>query len=208
MRTQVRVVKTRGSATWAALTKNDKERSQDNHPQKPLRPAVFTGFGYIDILICWNDNGLRSHVIGEVKNTNWDLRKPTAVVPLLGRHRRQVWGYLEPMLFRVEAAELVALQGSLIYPSRPTSPGLSDEIAGYLLEYGLTAEYADELVDKDTSLADDDSHRLPCVCGSMLRELPVCEICQLDGVKFADNARLGETRSLHAMQCPSQRSPT
>lgn len=111
------------------------------------------------------------------------------------------------MMFRVEAAELAALQGFLIYPSRPTSLGLSDEIAGYLAEYGLTAEYADELVNRDTILVDDGSHHLPCVCGSMLRELPVCEICQVDGVKFADNAGLGETRRLHAAQCASQRSP-
>lgn len=71
MRTQVRVVKTRGSATWAVPTKTDKVRVRDDHPQKPLRPTVFTGFGYIDISICYDDNGLRSHVIGEVKNTNW-----------------------------------------------------------------------------------------------------------------------------------------
>ncbi len=105
------------------------------------------GKGIIDILLKGRDpaNGKTFHVVIEVKNTDWDERASRRVLPNLNRHRLQVWRYLEPMVERVDAGEYAWVQGALIYPRRPTTPGRADEIDAVLEPWGVTVAYAEEL---------------------------------------------------------------
>lgn len=160
MRVQVPILKSLGSARW----------------EPPTRPITITGLGFVDVLMCYDDSGLRAHVIVEVKNTAWDLIAPSRLGRLLGRHRRQVWGYLEPLLLRVDAAQLAGPQAFTVYPQCPTRPGLAELVQNELENYGIVPVYADELL--DTAAAGGvELRRGSCDCGSLLTEVAACDQC-------------------------------
>lgn len=100
------------------------------------------------MLIEYEDrDGLTASVIIEIKNTVWDQVRPHRVGPNLGRHRRQVWGYLEPLILRADAREVAFPQAFIVYPRRPERADLAGEIETYLTDgYGIVVTYADELL--------------------------------------------------------------
>lgn len=103
--------------------------------------------GRIDLVLEGFDDasGLPFRVVIEIKNTDWDRQAPHRVRPNLGRHRRQLWRYLDAELARLDAGELAWVQGALIYPCRPQTPGRGAEVEARLEEHMITVAWYDEL---------------------------------------------------------------
>lgn len=129
------VRRSRGTAQWA-----------EDGLRKPVR---LRRNGWADVLIQYvNDEGLTTSVILEIKNTDWDRIPEYRVQPNLSRHRRQVWGYLEPLLVAADAGQIGYPQACVVYPRRPIRPDLAIMIETYLSDdYGITVAYAPELLD-------------------------------------------------------------
>ncbi len=111
----------------------------DRHAGDPWRR------GRLDVLLKGHDDGRPFEVVLEVKNTGWDAVAGRRVSPTLGRHRRQVWGYLEPKLERVDAGEVAWVQAALVYPHRPSRPGLREQIEASLGDYSITVLWYEDL---------------------------------------------------------------
>jgi hypothetical protein len=103
--------------------------------------------GRIDLLLQVEDARRPLLVVMEVKNTDWDARAPRRVLPNLARHARQVWGYLDAYVPRLEAGELAGLQAALVYPRRPSHPGRAELVEETLGAYGISVLFYDELPD-------------------------------------------------------------
>jgi hypothetical protein len=103
--------------------------------------------GRVDLLLRAEEEGRPLLVVVEVKSTDWDARAPHRVLPNLSRHARQVWGYLDAYMPRVDAGELAGLQAALVYPRRPSHPGRAELIEETLGSQGISVLFYDELAD-------------------------------------------------------------
>lgn len=102
--------------------------------------------GRIDLLLHVQDpSGLPFRVVIEVKNTDWDRQQPHRVGPNIRRHVRQTWRYLAPLLHELDQGKLSGLQGALLYPARPRTPGRHELIERIVDDEGLTIVYQAEL---------------------------------------------------------------
>lgn len=99
----------------------------------------------MDILLTGRARGLIFEVVIEVKNTDWDAMAAARVAPNLARHRRQIWGYLEPRLERVDMGELARVLAALVYPRRPLRPARLEQVEASLGSYGITALWYEDL---------------------------------------------------------------
>lgn len=88
--------------------------------------------GRMDILV--EDMGNMVAVI-EIKATDWDRVK--YVTPLLGRHRRQVWKYVDEF---VDGRDMTVCPG-IIYPNPPSKKELREWVEEYLIEWGIQVQW-------------------------------------------------------------------
>lgn len=84
-----------------------------------------------------------SVVVVEIKSTDWDRIRPPSRRGLIGRHRRQVWKYINEFLGSGE----VDVVAGIIYPQPPTDPNVRSEIEECHGDYGLQVVWYDELPD-------------------------------------------------------------
>jgi hypothetical protein len=103
--------------------------------------------GRVDLLLEGVDDGMELpfKVVLEIKRTDWDRQAEHRVSPNLGRSRRQVWSYLEPLEEQVQAGELAWVQAVLVYPHRPKTAGRDAYIEEALAGYGINVVWYDGL---------------------------------------------------------------
>jgi hypothetical protein len=142
---------------------------------KTVKPIVVRGFGSVDLMVFYiDDDGFQCHVVIEVKNTTWDTTPPGEIVKRLGSHRRQVYGYLEPLEYRARRREIGRPQAILVYKRRPKSIEMHDVLEEYLGGYGIQIVYKEELLERQplSELHERDKRQQ-----AWLRESPACQIC-------------------------------
>lgn len=102
--------------------------------------------GRIDVLLEFDDeeSGKPFVVVVEAKATDWDACRNDRIRVNVGRHMRQVWSYVEPLLRRVDEGELAWIQAALVYPRLPSPPVREqlEELAG---ANGITILWYDQL---------------------------------------------------------------
>jgi hypothetical protein len=206
---QCHVIRSRGTERSQML---DAAGDPTNDPElhvslQTLRPIVIRGFGRVDLMVFYiDDDGMRCHVVIEIKNTEWDDILAGRVVKMLGDHRRQVYGYLEPLEYRARRGELGRPQGIVVYPHRPHDSEVQEIVPNYFAEYGIETDYKDELLRE----APDDPVplRLDTEFGRQpwLTMPPACELCSAGQVLIRQLPRpSGLTNDLartHALTCP------
>jgi len=139
------VVMSRGTARWQVVdyVASGSDSLTASIPM-PIIPIVICRIGFVDLLILYVDaDGLNSHVVVEVKNTDWD--RCSKVISLAARHRRQIWGYLEPLVYRADMREIGYPQAFVVYPRRPTGDR-GEQLETYFGEYGVIVTYAEDLL--------------------------------------------------------------
>jgi hypothetical protein len=204
---QCNVVRSRGTERSSML---DSQGSVTYDPElavslRIVRPIVLRGFGRVDLMIFYiDDDALECHVCVEVKNTHWDKNQRNRLTKSLGTHRRQLYGYLEPLEYRARRGKIGRPQGILVYPERPKHFDADSIIQLYMAEYGIQVEFADEILDKDaeaTPLRESDLGRQP-----WLTEAPACAICSSGEVVIAQKPPPAwpseDLRLMHARVCP------
>jgi len=124
-----------GTARWKGSTRVDATLDA------PLRR------GRIDLLLTGTDSatGLPFEVVFEVKNTDWDRIAAHRVQPNIGRHRRQIWGYLEPLTDQLEEGVLAWLQAGVVYPHRPADRDRAEFIEQAFGEYAISVLWYEDL---------------------------------------------------------------
>jgi hypothetical protein len=183
---QCRVVRSRGTERSQML---DSGGNPTDDPEKhvsllTLRPIVIRGFGRVDLMVFYiDDDGMPCHVVVEVKNTIWDRIPAGRVVRTLGGHRRQVYGYLEPLEYRARQSELGRPQAIVVYPTRPQDPNVEENILMYLAEYGIQIEFEDELLQEAPKVAVP-LRQSALGRQSWLTESPACEVCSTGRVRI------------------------
>jgi hypothetical protein len=118
--------------------------SPQRHRAEPAVLANGKAFGRTAVLFA-EGGSTPYYVVIEVKNTRWDLQAPHRVRPNLLRHIRQVGRYLMPLMDELDKGTASGLQGALLYPSRPRTPGRAVLISTMAEDEGLTVVYHDEL---------------------------------------------------------------
>jgi hypothetical protein len=84
----------------------------------------------------------------EAKSTDWDHVQSARVRPTLRRHIAQMLAYLDsPTAMGDEGARAIEKTGAryatLVYPTRPVTPGLGDEIERLLDDSGIAVDWFD-----------------------------------------------------------------
>lgn len=137
-----------GADKEATVARGSGRARWDDEHRKVEPPGALLGrSGRIDVRLEGRDGetGLPFYVVVEIKNTDWDRQAGGRVGVNVGRHRRQVWSYLEPLLDRADAGEVAWAQAALAYPARPRTAGRADAIEAALADHGITAVWVDEL---------------------------------------------------------------
>jgi len=106
--------------------------------------------GRADMLLHYPDSDLRL-MLFEIKNTDWTkLDESGTMARNLGRHRRQVWEYLDGQIhFREAPSTQVDLSevhrcAAVIYPRTPGNPDLVARVESHLGEWGIMVSWFDE----------------------------------------------------------------
>lgn len=156
---------------------------------KTISPIVICGIGFVDLLVIYTDDDeLQCHVVIEIKNTDWNQRQPHRLIPLMARHRRQIYGYLEPLEFRQRHNQIGRPQAIIVYPERPSTNDRDQIVREYFESYGIWVEYAAELL-ADAEPSDVMLEPSNQCKQSWLREPPACEKCAPGEVIILTNSR-------------------
>ena len=119
------------------LTAKDGKICSENTVYLVPKKSIHKRQGRLDIFV--DDVGDFVSII-EIKSTDWDAVKPKNRKKLLGSHKRQIWGYIDRYL----DVEKVDVCPGIIYKSPPSTPGLREEIEGYLNKWGLQVVWYEE----------------------------------------------------------------
>jgi hypothetical protein len=100
-------------------------------------------------LFLWEEGESPVVQLAEIKSTDWDVLWARGTVATnLARHRRQLWRYLDGRVGVERASEDVVIDLSrfdrsavLVYPVRPSTPGLADHVEAELGEWGIATNW-------------------------------------------------------------------
>jgi hypothetical protein len=216
---QRRVVRSRGTERSQMLDAHGKPTIDPNESEslQTIRPIVIRGFGYVDLMISYvDDDGMDCYVVIEVKNTDWNKIAAKQTVRRLGAHRRQVYGYLEPLEYRARLRQIGAPQGILVYPKRP-EPEADAFVSEYLtFGYSIQVAYKEELLEQYVADRESfpDQTKESQSYDHWLSESPACSKCSSGQVairqKPTPHSLANDIAKVHAIGCgasvPSDRT--